>query len=153
MKRTAAILVTTIVGIATLSGCGGGGDPYCDAVDKNKNTLNTFGQKRTDAAYAKYATVFGSIGKKAPASIKKDWTTLSTVTTGIIDAQKKAGVKLEDMTDSAKVKKLYAGAAQGAQHGLQDVQRHDRSSATPWSRTSCRSATSSSSDPIAQQMR
>lgn len=108
MKRTAAILVTTIVGIATLSGCGGGGDPYCDAVDKNKNTLNTFGQKRTDAAYAKYATVFGSIGKKAPASIKKDWTTLSTVTTGIIDAQKKAGVKLEDMTDSAKVKKLSA---------------------------------------------
>jgi hypothetical protein len=106
MKRTAAILVTTIVGIATLSGCGGGGDPYCDAVEKNKNTLNTFGQKRTDAAYAKYATVFGSIGKKAPASIKKDWTTLSTVTTGIIDAQKKAGVKLEDMTDSAKVKKL-----------------------------------------------
>ncbi|VXB41734.1 hypothetical protein [Aeromicrobium sp. 9AM] len=108
MKRTAAILVTTIVGIATLSGCGGGGDPYCDAVEKNKNTLNTFGQKRTDAAYAKYATVFGSIGKKAPASIKKDWTTLSTVTTGIINAQKKAGVKLEDMTDSAKVKKLSA---------------------------------------------
>ena len=108
MKRTAAILVTTIVGIATLSGCGGGGDPYCDAVEKNKSTLNTFGQKRTDAAYAKYAKVFGSIGKKAPASIKKDWTTLSTVTTGIIDAQKKAGVKLEDMTDSAKVKKLSA---------------------------------------------
>lgn len=106
MKRTAAVLVTTIVGITTLSGCGGGGDPYCDAVEKNKNTLNTFGQKRTNAAYATYAKVFADVGKDAPAAIKKDWTTLSTVTTGILDAQKKAGLKLEEMTDSAKVKKL-----------------------------------------------
>jgi hypothetical protein len=108
MKRTAAVLVTTIVGITTLSGCGGGGNAYCDAVDKNKSTLNTFGQERTDAAYAKYAKVFADVGKEAPASIKKDWTTLSNVTTGILDAQKKAGVKLEDMTDTAKVKKLTA---------------------------------------------
>lgn len=107
MKSTATVLVTAIVGITTLSGCGGG-DPYCEAVDKNKNTLNTFGQKRTNAAYANYAKVFGDVGKKAPASIKKDWTTLSTVTNGILDAQKKAGVKLEDMTDTAKVKKLSA---------------------------------------------
>ena len=108
MKTTAAVLVTAIVGITTLSGCGGGGDPYCDAVEKNKSTLNTFGETRTNAAYTKYAKVFGDVGKKAPSSIKKDWTTLSTVTTGILAAQKKAGVKLEDMTDTAKVKKLSA---------------------------------------------
>ena len=106
MKRTAAVLDTTIVATMTLSGCGGGGDPYCDAVEKNKNTLNTFGQKRTDAAYTTYAKVFGDVGKKAPAAVKKDWTTLSTVTTGILKAQKKAGVKLEDMTNTDKVKKL-----------------------------------------------
>jgi hypothetical protein len=106
MKRTAAVLVTTIVGITTLSGCGGGGDPYCHAVDKNKTTLNTFGQKRTNAAYATYAKAFADVGKEAPASIKKDWTTLSTVTTGILDAQNKTGLKLEEMTDSEKVKKL-----------------------------------------------
>jgi hypothetical protein len=105
MKRTAVVLVTTIVGITTLAGCGGS-DPYCDTVEKNKSTLNTFGQKRTNAAYAKYANAFAAVGKEAPASIKKDWTKLSTVTTGILDAQKKAGVKLEDMTDTAKVKKL-----------------------------------------------
>ena len=105
MKSTATVLVTAIVGITTLSGCGGG-DPYCEAVDKNKNTLNTFGQKRTNAAYANYAKVFGDVGKQAPAAIKKDWTTLSTVTTGILDAHKKVGIKLEEMTDKAKVKKL-----------------------------------------------
>lgn len=105
MKRTATVLVTAIVGTAVLSGCGGGGDPYCDAVDKNKNTLNTFGEKRTNAAYANYAKVFGEVGKEAPASIKKDWTTLSKVTTGILDAQDKAGVKLEEM-NAATIKKL-----------------------------------------------
>lgn len=109
MKRTAAVLATAIVGITTLSGCGGGGDPYCDAVEKNKDTLNTFGEKRTNAAYATYAKVLADIGKEAPASIKKDWTTLSKVTTGIIDAQKKAGMKLEDMTNATKLKKLSNG--------------------------------------------
>lgn len=106
MKRTATVLVTTIVGITTLSACGGDGDPYCDAVDKNKSTLNSFGEKRTDAAYANYAKVLSSIGKDAPASIKKDWAKLSTVTTGVLEAQKKTGLKLEEMADTAKVKKL-----------------------------------------------
>jgi hypothetical protein len=50
--------------------------------------------------------VLSSIGKDAPAAIKKDWTTLSTVTTGVLDAQKDTGLKLEEMTDKAKVKKL-----------------------------------------------
>jgi hypothetical protein len=105
MKRTAAVLITTIVGITTLSGCGGG-DPYCDAVGKHQDTLNTFGQKRTNAAYATYAKVFAEVGKQAPKAVKKDWTTLSTVTNGILEAQEKAGVKLEDMRDTSKVKKL-----------------------------------------------
>jgi hypothetical protein len=105
MKRTAAVLITTVVAITTLSGCGGG-NPYCDAVKKNQDTLNTFGQKRTDAAYATYAKVFGDVAKEAPASIKKDWTALAKVTDGIIAAQKDAGIKLQDMSDTAKVKKL-----------------------------------------------
>jgi hypothetical protein len=105
MKRTAAVLITAMVAITTLSGCGGG-DPYCDAVKQNQSTLNTFGQKRTDAAYAKYAKVFADVSKEAPAGINKDWMALSKVTTGIIDAQKDAGVKLEDMTKPAEVKKL-----------------------------------------------
>lgn len=105
MKKTATVLVTTIVAILALTGCGGG-SPYCDAVEKNKSTLNTFGQKRSDAAYAKYASVFKAVAKESPAAVKKDWMALSTATSGIISAQKKAGVKLEDMTNTAKVKKL-----------------------------------------------
>lgn len=105
MKRTAAVLFTTIVGFTTLAGCGGG-NPYCNAVDKNKTTLNTFGQTRTNAAYAKYAKAFAAVGKVAPAPVKKDWNTLSNVTSGILEAQRKSGLKLEEMTDTAKVKKL-----------------------------------------------
>lgn len=109
MKRTAAILVTTIVAITTLSGCGGGGDPYCDAVDKHKADLNTFGETRTNAAYTKYAKMLVDISKDAPAPIKPDWKALSTATTGIVEAQKKAGIRLEDMKDRAKLKKLEPG--------------------------------------------
>lgn len=105
MKNAATVLVTTIVAITTLSGCGGG-NPYCDAVEHNVSTLNTFGQKRTNAAYIKYAKVFADVGKEAPASIKKDWTALSAATTGILEVQNKAGIKLEDMADTAKLSKL-----------------------------------------------
>jgi outer membrane murein-binding lipoprotein Lpp len=104
MRRTATVLVTTIVAATTLAGCGG--SAYCDAVSKNEKTLNTFGQKRTNAAYANYAKVFADVGKESPPAVKKDWTALAKATRGIIAAQDKADIKLEDMRDTAKVKKL-----------------------------------------------
>jgi hypothetical protein len=107
MRRTATVLVMTIVAATTLTGCGGGSS-YCDAVEKNKSSLNTFGEKRTNAAYEDYAKVFASVAKVAPADIKKDWTTLAEVTKGILTAQNDANLKLEEMTDAAKVKKLSA---------------------------------------------
>lgn len=105
MKRTAAVLVVAIVSTMTLAGCGGD-SPYCETVKKNQDSLNTFGKTKTNAAYTKYAKVFADGARDAPKSVKKDWTLLSKTTTGILDAQKKAGVKLEDMGDSAQVKKL-----------------------------------------------
>ncbi|WP_332643227.1 hypothetical protein [Aeromicrobium sp.] len=107
MTRTAAFLVSTLVCASVLSGCGGG-SAYCDAVDKDKASLNTFGEKRTDAAYAGYASVLEGVAKVAPKTIKKDWTTLADVTKGVIAAQKTVDLKLEEMTITAKVKKLSA---------------------------------------------
>ncbi len=105
MNRFAALLVGTMIATTTLSGCGGG-NAYCDAVDKGKATLNTFGQTRTDAAYANYAKVFDGVAKVAPTSIRKDWSALAGVTKGVISAQKGVGLSLEDMANTAKVKKL-----------------------------------------------
>jgi len=107
MSRTPAVLVSTIVCATVLSACGGE-SAYCTAVGKDKVSLNTFGEKRTDAAYADYAKVFDGVAKVAPASIKKDWTALADVTKGVIAAQKAVNLKLEEMTDPAKVKKLNA---------------------------------------------
>lgn len=105
MKRIVAVVVMAIAMAASLSGCGGG-SAYCDAIDKDKATLNTFGEKRTNADYDKYAKVFARIGKLAPKSAAKDWTKISDVTKDVIAAQKQVGLKLEEMTDTAKVKKL-----------------------------------------------
>ncbi|MEO6604291.1 MAG: hypothetical protein ABIN55_01635 [Aeromicrobium sp.] len=105
MTRIPVFLVATIVGATVLSGCGGG-NAYCDAVEKDKASLNAFGEKRTDAAYANYAKVFDGVAKVAPKAIKKDWKALADVTKGVIAAQKAVDLKLEQMTDTAKVKKL-----------------------------------------------
>ena len=105
MTRKAALLIATLVCATVLSGCGGG-SAYCDAVEKDQKSLNTFGEKRTDAAYAGYAKVFDGVAKVAPKTIAKDWKALSDVTKGVIAAQKSVNLKLEEMTDTAKVKKL-----------------------------------------------
>ena len=105
MTRTAALLISTLVCATVLSGCGGG-SAYCDAVEKDQKSLNTFGEKRTDAAYASYAKVFDGVAKVAPKAIAKDWKALADVTKGVITAQKAVDLKLEEMTDTAKVKKL-----------------------------------------------
>jgi uncharacterized protein (DUF885 family) len=107
MTRTAAFLVSTLVCASVLSGCGGQ-SAYCEAVDNGKASLNTFGEKRTDAAYAGYAKVLDGVAKVAPKTIKKDWTALADVTKGVIAAQKAVDLKLEEMTVTAKVKKLSA---------------------------------------------
>ena len=105
MTRIAAILISTLVGAMVLSGCGGG-SAYCEAVEKDQKSLNTFGDKRSNAAYASYAKVLDGIAKDAPKAIAKDWTALADVTKGVIAAQKAVDLKLEEMTDAAKVKKL-----------------------------------------------
>jgi hypothetical protein len=103
--RAAAAIATAVVALTALAGCGGD-DPYCAAVKDNLAPLKTFGDKKTDAGYAGYAKAVRAIATNAPDTVKKDWSKLGSVTDGVIKAQKRAGIKLEDMSDPAKVEKL-----------------------------------------------
>jgi hypothetical protein len=104
MMRAVAGVITTVVAMTTLTACGD--DPYCTAVKNHQATLNSLGEKRTDAAYRSYARAFRSVAKVSPASVKQDWTELAEVTASVLNAQGKVGIKLEEMTDAEKVKKL-----------------------------------------------
>ncbi|AWB92539.1 hypothetical protein [Aeromicrobium chenweiae] len=103
MHRTAALLVATIVATTTLAACGGDSE-YCAAVKKDESTLNTFGKKRTDAAFAKYRRTTRTLATLAPEGAKKDWTALTTALNGVVDAQKAVGLKLEDISASSVAK-------------------------------------------------
>ena len=105
MMRAVAGVVTTALAITTLTACAGE-DPYCVAVEEQKATLNSLGEKRTDAAYRSYARAFRSVAKVSPPAVKKDWTELAEVTASVLNAQEKADIKLEEMSDVEKVKKL-----------------------------------------------
>lgn len=103
--KPAATVLAAAVATVVLAGCGGQ-SPYCAAIEKNADTLNSFGKTRTDAAYTSYAKTFRAIAKQSPASVKKDWTALAEVTDGVLAAQKDVGLPLEDMTDKEVVAKL-----------------------------------------------
>jgi hypothetical protein len=103
--KSAASVVAAALSAVLLAGCGGQ-SAYCSSIEKNADTLNSFGKTRTDAAYASYAKTFRAIAKESPTSVKKDWTALADVTDGVLAAQKKVGLSLEDMTDRDTVAKL-----------------------------------------------
>lgn len=104
-KLFVTALITTAVAGAMLSACGGE-DPYCAAVTEHQKVLNSFGDKRTDAGFTSYGKAAKAIGAVAPDTVKQDWTTLASVTTGVLAAHQKVGIPLEDMTDPAKVEAL-----------------------------------------------
>jgi hypothetical protein len=104
MMRAVIGVVTTAVAITTLTACGE--SSYCTAVKQHESTLNSLGEKRTNAAYRSYARAFRSVAKVSPPAVKKDWTELAEVTASVLNAQEKVGLKLEDMTDKTKVTKL-----------------------------------------------
>jgi hypothetical protein len=105
MMRAVTGVVATVVVFTLVTACAGD-DPYCTAVKDQKSTLNSLGEKRTTAAYRSYARAFRSVAKVSPPAVKKDWTELAEVTASVLNAQEKAGIKLEDMTDQSKVRKL-----------------------------------------------
>lgn len=98
--RTTALVGSVAVALGLLSGCSQ--SPYCASVEESKATLDVFGSKRTDEAFADYARTMNSIAKQAPSSSKDAWTTLATVTQDVIDAHQEVGFKLEDMADEKK---------------------------------------------------
>lgn len=104
VKHTATAAAAALTAVL-LAGCGGQ-SPYCEAIEKNADTLNSFGKTRTNAAYTGYAKAFSTVAKHAPASVKKDWAALAKVTDGVLDAQKDVGLSLEQMKDKAVVEKL-----------------------------------------------
>lgn len=105
MRRITATVVAVLALLATVSACSGQ-SPYCELVEENTSTLNSFGKERTDKAYATYSSTFRDVAKASPAGVKDDWTMLADVTDGVIDAQAEVGLKLEDMQDEDQVTEL-----------------------------------------------
>jgi len=101
MRRFVTVLAAAMIALATLSGCGQ--SEYCRAVDDNKVALNSLGEKKTNAAYLQYAQSFRTVANVAPPGIRKDWAKLADVTRGVVTAQRKAGISMEDMLVEQKI--------------------------------------------------
>lgn len=115
MKKAAALVAATVVASTVLSGCGGDSE-YCATVKQNVSVLDTFGKKKTDAKFKKYRRAVNEISKLAPEPVDKDWTALTKSLIEVRDAQKAAGLKLEDVTV-----KSVAGLSTAQSTGLNEA--------------------------------
>lgn len=106
--RTATAAATVVLGALLLGACGAD-SPYCAAVETERETLDNFGAKRSDDAYASYAKALDTITKVAPAPIDEQWASLTRATQGVVTAQTDVGFALQDMADEDKRTALSAG--------------------------------------------
>lgn len=102
--RRSALFLSAVLGLGVLTGCSGGG-PYCDAIDRNRDTLTSFGAL-TDEAYGTYADVTTEIAEVAPDAVAKEWKAIAKATRRVVKAHDKAGIRLEDMDVEEKANAL-----------------------------------------------
>ena len=100
MTRFAAGLALSVVVLSTLSGCGK--SPYCQAVEDHQVALNSLGEEKTNAAFARYETAFRAVANVAPDEVRKDWIKLVDVINGVLTAQRSAGITMDDMSSTNK---------------------------------------------------
>ena len=106
MTRIAAGAAGLALALATLTGCGK--SEYCQAVEDHQVSLNSLGEQRTNAAFTMYARAFRAVANVAPDDIRKDWTKLADVTSGVLTAQQRAGIKMEEMLNEKKLTAIPA---------------------------------------------
>lgn len=99
--KTAAVLATTLLAAAMLSGCGGD-SAYCTAVKDNQRALDTFGTATTDAAFAKSARAVRRVAATDPEKVGRDWKAIDQAMRGVQKAQKKAGITFDGLNDPEK---------------------------------------------------
>lgn len=104
MRRVAAAVAVATMALASLTGCGQ--SEYCAAVETHQDTLNTLGQDRSNEAYRKYARALRAVASVAPENVRSDWIALADVTDGVLRAQQKAGIKLQEMLIEDKLVQL-----------------------------------------------
>lgn len=104
MVRRSAPALLLVIGLGTLSGCSGGG-PYCDAVDEAKTQLTGFSTK-SQADFADNAAAVAAIAKVAPKDVQEQWNQVAKATKRVVNAQRKAGIALEDLAEEERINAL-----------------------------------------------
>jgi hypothetical protein len=99
MNRTTAGILTGVVALAVLAGCGGE-DPYCAAVTENKAALDGFGTKGTQKALTAETKAVRSVTTAAHDDIKDDWSAIGAAMERVAKALKAADVSIEDLNDA-----------------------------------------------------
>lgn len=102
VNRTTAGVLTGVVALALLAGCGGD-DPYCKAIEEHRAALDGFGAKDTQADLAAETKAVQAISTSAPDEVKDDWAAVGAAMRRVSKAQKAADITLEDMADPAKL--------------------------------------------------
>jgi len=105
MRKIVQLLVTGVVAVSVLAGCGGD-DPYCAAVKEQKTALDSFGTKKTDKGLKAEAEAVRLIATEAPDTSKKNWSTVGAALDDVLAALKSGDTTLQAMADPETIRAM-----------------------------------------------
>lgn len=106
MKRIAISVASAVIATGALTACGGDSG-YCDSIkDFDKDFGKISQTDATSADFKKATQAIDDIAGQSPDSVKKEWKTLGSKLGAVNKALDDAGLKVEDLRDQQKMRKV-----------------------------------------------
>jgi hypothetical protein len=96
VKRLTSMLAVTAFAASLLSGCGGGTDSYCDALESTQKDFEDF-EAADFSNFEDFTDRVDELADEAPDEVKDDWETLGDALKAFVEALDKAGLEPADL--------------------------------------------------------
>ncbi|EFQ83869.1 hypothetical protein HMPREF0063_10585 [Aeromicrobium marinum DSM 15272] len=134
MKKSLSLAATVLVGVTTLSACGGGSGDYCGDLESLQDDFASASELTSETAEEVFAA-FGQLAESAPDEVADDWETVDSNLEGFQSALEDAGLDLANLEDidpttldedaTAAIQEAYANLAnEDSQAAFTAIEEH-----------------------------
>lgn len=110
MKRFGILAAAAVLGTSLLSGCGGGGDEYCDALSDTRDEITSLDAGGA-GGFEDLREVTGDLADAAPDEVADDWEAIAKAFDELESTMEDTGVSAESFEGAGETGELPEGAS------------------------------------------
>lgn len=101
MKRFGILAAAAVLGTSLLSGCGGGGDDYCDTLSSMRDEVTSL-EPSGAGGFEELREVTDDLADAAPDEVADDWEAIGNAFDDLESTMDDAGVSMEDFEEAGE---------------------------------------------------